>query len=173
MNNESKLSVALFLLGEVTSTADLCEYCELTEIEIRDSLEKLKENYIKIGLQVLEDKEGIQLVTMPELDFITKKIRQKELSDDLSPAALQVMTIVAYMPGCTRSDISYVRGAQSGASIRNLIMRGLIYKKDEKCFVTNEALTHLSVSRVEDLPEFNRLNSEFNAKLTESLQFES
>ena len=91
----------------------------------------------------------------------------------MSPAALQVMTIVAYMPGSTRSDISYVRGAQSGASIRNLIMRGLVYKKDERCFVTNEALMHLSVSKAEDLPDFEKLNAEFKNKLAESLQFES
>ena len=173
MTHEAKLSAALFLLSEVTSISDLAMYTDLSSEEVIAALKKLKDIYIGLGLQILEDKEGIQLVTMPALDMIAKSIRQKELSGDLSPAALQVMTIVAYMPGSTRSDISYVRGAQSGASIRNLIMRGLVYKKDERCFVTNEALMHLSVSRAEDLPDFEKLNAEFKNKLAESLQFES
>ena len=120
----------------------------------------------------MNTKDGVQLLTISGIEKVLEKIKEKELSGDLTPSQLQVMTVIAYMPGCTRSDISYIRGAQSGSSIRNLTMRGLVYRKEEQCFVTNDALTYLGVDRPEDLPEFVRLNADFKAKLAESLSFE-
>lgn len=171
---EQLLGGALYILGESTTIADLSFYTDIDEENIILTLnsETFNNHLSALGLKVLQSNDGVQLVTIEQISQIIAKIQHKELDGDLTPAQLQVMTVIAYMPGATRSDISYIRGAQSSASIRNLIMRGLIYRKAENCYVTNEALTYLGVDKVEDLPEFSKLNRDFQDKLKESLQYE-
>ncbi len=172
MNIEQKIFATLFVLGDVASIADIAKYTDLSKEDIESSLLSIKDKISLLGLETVRSTEGIQLMTVKDAKDIIEKIRREELSSDLSPAALQVMTVIAYMPGASRSDISYVRGAQSSASVRNLIMRGLVYRRDEACYITNEALSHLGVSTNQDLPEYDRLHTEFINKLSESLKHE-
>lgn len=172
MNIEQKIFATLFVLGDVAGLTDIAKYTDIGIQDIEDALDKMKSKLLDLGVEVVRSTEGIQLMTVKDTKNIVEKIHKEELSGDLSPAALQVMTVIAYMPGATRSDISYIRGAQSSASVRNLIMRGLVYRRDEACYITNEALSHLGVSANHDLLEYERLNSEFSDKLAESLKYE-
>lgn len=172
MTTEQKIFVTMFVLGDTVTYKDISDYTELTVQDIKLSLEKIKKYIEPIGISISEAADGIQLTTIKEARGIILNIKKQEIDGDLSPSSLQVMTVIAYLPGCSRSDISYIRGSQSSTSIRNLITRGLIYKKGEQCWITNEALTHLGVTNNLDLPEFKRLNEEFNNKLQESLKYE-
>ena len=172
MHREQSVFVAMFVSGDSITMSELIEYTQLEKTEIEESLGEIKPMLKSLGLDIVESQEGIQIMTVSEAKEIINRIRKKELEGELSPATLQVMTIIAYMPGCTRSDVSYIRGAQSTSSIRNLISRGLIMRKEEKCYITNEALSHLAVNSNEDLPEYKRLHKEFADKLSESLKYE-
>lgn len=172
MTPEQKIFVAMFVLGDTVNYKEISDYTKLSIENIKDSLEKIKTLSIPLGIDIMYGSEGIQLTTINDAKEIVMMIKKKEVDGDLTPAALQVMTVVGYMPGCTRSDISYIRGSQSGASIRNLITRGLVYRKGEECWITNESLSHLGVAHNSELPEYERLNREFTEKLKESLSYE-
>ncbi len=180
MTTEQKIFVTMFILGDSATYKEISDYTKLTIDNIKSSLEKIKILAAPLGIDIIginekEDKtsgEGVHLMTVMDAKEIVTAIKKKEVDGDLTPAALQVMTVIGYMPGCTRSDVSYIRGAQSSASIRNLITRGLVYRKGEECWITNEALSHLGVSHNSELPEYERLNREFTEKLKESLSYE-
>ena len=172
MTSEQKIFITMFVLGDTVTYKEISDYTELTIQDIKLSLTKLKKYIEPLGIDINEATDGIVLTTIKEAKDIIINIKKKEIDGDLSPASLQVMTVIAYLPGCSRSDISYIRGSQSSTSIRNLITRGLIYKKGEQCWITNEALAHLGVTNNLDLPEFKRLNEEFSNKLQESLKYE-
>lgn len=172
----SKICAALFLSGESVSLAKLSELIQNQEAPtalLLDDILKINQDLKLFGLQIINSEDSLQMTTIDGVSDILKKMKLDEVSGDLTPAALQVMTIVTYLPGCNRSDISYIRGAQSAASVRNLLTRGLIFKKEEKYYPTTEALQHLGVTKIEELPEYIKLNSEFKEKLEESLKDEN
>ena len=171
-STKAKICAALFLLGEGVSVKKLLELINENVIINAEAIQELNTELSKFGLQIINSNEQIQITTTSEVSEVVKAIKLDEVSNDLTPAALQVMTIITYLDGPSKSDISYIRGAQSGASIRNLSTRGLIYKKEEKLYPTTEALQHLGVKGVEDLPEYAKLNAEFNEKLGSALQDE-
>lgn len=172
LTKEQAVFIAMFVSGDSVTMSELIEYTQLEKLEIEEALEKIKTMLGGLGLDIVKSQEGVQIMTMSAGEEVINRIKKKELEGDLSPSALQVVTVIAYMPGCSRSDVSYIRGAQSSLSIRNLISRGLIMRKEEKCYITNEALSHLGVSNNEELPEYERLHKEFANKLSESLKYE-
>lgn len=172
LTKEQAVFISMFILGDSVTINELIEYTQLERADIEGALEKVKPILKDLGLDIVKSQEGLQLMTINIGEEILHRIKKKELDGDLSAAALQVMTIIAYMPGCSRSDVSYIRGAQSSSSIRNLISRGLVMRKDESCYITNEALSHLGVTSNDELPEYGRLHQEFTNKLTESLKYE-
>ena len=172
LSNEQSVFIAMFISGDSITMSELLDYTQLEQVDIEETLKKIKPTLKDLGLDIVRSQEGLQLMTVNIGEDVLNRIKKKELDGDLSAAALQVMTVIAYMPGCSRSDVSYIRGAQSSSSIRNLISRGLVMRKDESCYITNEALSHLDVSRNEELPEYERLHKEFTDKLRESLKYE-
>ena len=48
-----------------------------------------------------------------------EKLVKSELRDELSPASVEVLSIVAYKNGATRTEIETVRGVNSSYAIRN------------------------------------------------------
>ncbi len=172
LTREQSVFIAMFILGDSATINELIEYTQLEQVDIEKTLEKIKPALKDLGLDIVRSQEGLQLMTINIGEDVLNRIKKKEIDGDLSAAALQVITIIAYMPGCSRSDVSYIRGAQSSSSIRNLISRGLVMRKDECCYITNEALSHLGVTSNDELPEYGRLHQEFTNKLTESLKYE-
>ncbi len=68
--------------------------------------------------------------------------------------------------GATRGEIDWVRGVNSSAALRTLLMRGLIEGREDerdkrriRYSITTEALAHLGLSRIEDLPRYAELST--------------
>lgn len=122
------------------------------------------------GVAVLETDSEIELRTSPDAAPIVKKLRESELSRDLGKASLETLAVIAYQSGATRSEIDWVRGVNSSASLRMLLMRGLIEgREDEKdkrrirYMLTTEALAHLGITRTDELPRAEELRAQNTA----------
>lgn len=111
--------------------------------------------------------DGLSIVTKPEQTELITTWTKQELEGELTPAALQVLTLVAYLGYPTREQISYIRGVQSSQSIRTLAVRGLITRIGEICSLTAESLKQLGVTKVEELPEYEKMHKELLEKLQE------
>lgn len=161
-NKLAELEALLFYLGEPVSKKKIAG---ILNVKI-DNLEELLSEYSNIlnddekrGLDLMIKNEDVQLITKSDLSFISEKIIKEEVKEELTPAILEVLTIVAYLGPITRPDIDFIRGVNSSYSLRNLILRGLIERERSgntyNYKVTMDFLKHLGIKEIEDLPQFN------------------
>lgn len=161
-----RICAVLYLSGESITLQKVAELVEGNFEEVKALLPSLKEKLEQLGLTLIVTDKDIVIVTKSELAPLVESFRKDELKGDLTPATLQVLTLVAYLGSVTREQISYIRGVQSAQSIRTLLVRGLILKSGELCSLSVEALQMLGVSKKEELPDYERISSEFLKRLS-------
>jgi segregation and condensation protein B len=134
------------------------------------------------GLMLLQNGDTVQLVTKPSLKVIGEKLVKEEFREELTPAGLETLSLIAYLGPITRPRIDYIRGVNSSFIVRNLLMRGLIERTQsaEKGHLFEyrtsvDFLKHMGVSGIRELPEYERYHAmltEFEAQRTESARIE-
>lgn len=162
-----KIVTILFLSGDPISLPILATLIGVPEEEIRNYLSEVKIKLESIGLTLLISADGVSIVTQSVYAPFVEAFWKEELQGELTPATLQVLTLVAYLGAPTREQISYIRGVQSSQSIRTLTVRGLITRTGEVCSLTGDALKQLGITKVEELPEYDTIHADLLAKFTE------
>ena len=167
MNPEEEISkiaeieALLFQYGEPTSIKKISNILDIKrescETLINQYESELNENE-KRGLTILRKGDKVQLVTKPVLKRISLKIAKKEFAEELTPAALEVLTIIAYLGPILKTTIDFTRGVNSNYILRNLLIRGLIEREQAghtyNYQVTFDFLKHLGIGSIEKLPDF-------------------
>ncbi|MFI5260326.1 MAG: SMC-Scp complex subunit ScpB [Candidatus Paceibacteria bacterium] len=160
------LHALLFASGEPIEKKQAAKLLKITGEELVIVEKALTESLKGSGVMLVETETDLELRTIPEASEIVKQLRENELARDLGKGSLETLAVIAYQTGATRSDIDWVRGVNSSASIRTLLMRGLIEgKEDEKdkrrirYVLTTEALAHLGISQSLDLPRAAELRA--------------
>ncbi len=163
----------LFISGEPLSIKKLSEICEVDEQTIERSLEELSKQMEERGLRLLKKDEMASLVTAPEATAYIEKYIKEEVMGDLTKAALETMTVIAYKHPISRPEIDYIRGVNSAFTLRNLIMRGLVErvsdKKSGRMYFyrpTIEFMKFMGLARFEDLPHFTEFRRELDTGVT-------
>ncbi|MDX1762731.1 MAG: SMC-Scp complex subunit ScpB [bacterium] len=125
------------------------------------------------ALQVVEMAGGYRLVTRKELGpWIRKLSRPKKVR--LSPAALEVLAIIAYKQPVTTPEVEAIRGVNSSGVIKTLLERALIKVAGRMDAVgnpimyatTREFLEYFGLRSLKDLPtlkEFQEILEEHEA----------
>ena len=160
-----KVITILFLSGDVVSTKKLADFLGIKNEEVLENVPYVKSKLEEIGLTLLVSNEGLSIVTKPEQSQIIESWRKEEFKGELTPAALQVLSLIAYLGYPTREQISYIRGVQSFQSIRVLAVRGLINRVGEICSLTAESLKQLGITKVEELSEYENMHKNLLDKL--------
>jgi segregation and condensation protein B len=113
------------------------------------------------GLQLVSDREKVQLATKPEWNTILESFVKEELTEDLSPASLETLSIVAYLGPISRPRLEYLRGVNSSVILRSLMIRGLVERFQDPEHpsgflyrLTFDAMKHLGIQQKEDLADF-------------------
>ncbi len=181
MNLEQKLAeleALLFIHGEPLTHKKAEKILELTKEDL-DSLVAELENRMSAegrGLTLVRDEEKIQFATKPRFAKLIEGFVKEELSEDLTPATLEVLSIIAYLSPVSRSEIDYRRGVNSSFTLHNLLLRGLVERFPDPARPpsllyrpTFEFFRHLGVKGKEELPDFEK----FRASLAISESVES
>ena len=117
----------LFIAERPLATAELAELGGVPRPQAEAALAELGEELDERGrglrLQHLDDEW--QLATAPEVGARLAAYAEREEAR-LTPAALEVLAIVAYRQPCTRGDIDRVRGVDSDYVLRSLLHRRLV-----------------------------------------------
>lgn len=173
INLVAKIEAFLFARGEAIQISALSEILGVSEMEIESALRELEKNYAGEGRGLVllrSPQEGVALGTKPIFGEDLKKIFSGELRQELTPAALEALAIIAYRGPISRPEIDAIRGVNSIFMIRNLMIRGLVGRApDEKrpnlwrYEVTLDCLKMLGISRKEDLPDFMELSRAFGS----------
>ena len=160
-----KVITLLYLSGDPLPLQKMADFLQIPKEEIIENAPFIEAKLQELGLSLLIANDGISIVTRGDLAPFVESWRKEELEGDLTPALLQVLTLVAYMGYPTREQISYIRGVQSSQSIRALTVRGLITRVGEICSLTSASLKQLGITKVEELPEYEKLHKELLEKL--------
>lgn len=160
------LHALLFASGEPLSKKRLEALLGIKSAELKLALAALDTSLQNSGTTLVQTESEVELRTAPEAALIVKKLRESELSRDLGKASLETLAVIAYKTGTTRGEIDWVRGVNSSASLRTLLMRGLIEGREDerdkrrvRYSITTEALAHLGARNVEELPRFAELRA--------------
>jgi segregation and condensation protein B len=183
MNLEQKIEAILFFKGEPISRKKLSEFLGVGQIEVNESLEKLKENLKERGIVLQEKENDVTLGTALELSDLIEKLQKEELNKELSKASLETLSIILYKNGVNRSLIDYIRGVNSSFTLRALSIRGLIEKsidpEDNRRYIykpTFELLSFMGVKSVQELPDYDSVNASIEStaqNLAEELKDEN
>ncbi len=128
---KSIIESILFSTGEPISIEKLAKLLEKNKEEIRSVVDELEKDYEDKdgGLRIIRKNENIQLVSSSKNSPYVEKLIRDELQEDLTPASLETLSIIAYKGPITRAEIEEIRGVNSTFILRNLLIRGLTERK--------------------------------------------
>ncbi|MEP7162960.1 MAG: SMC-Scp complex subunit ScpB [Candidatus Moraniibacteriota bacterium] len=166
----SQIEAILFVSGEPLSLARLSKILELPRKEVETALTGLKEhlsNDSDSGLFLIQNADSVELATKGEHAHLIEALTKSTLQENLSRAALEVLSIIAYRAPVTRSHIESIRGVNCSFTLRNLLLRGLVERsgnpEDAREYVYAPSflfLERLGVGSVKALPDFESLSQD-------------
>ncbi len=135
--------------------------------EVVSALEELAGDYANRGFTLIRHEDKWQLGSSPENSRYVEDLVKNEFTEELSRAALETLSIIAYKGPLTRAEVEYIRGVNSSFTLRNLLMRGLVERidnpKDARSYLYSvgaEFLKYLGVTRIQELPHFTEFEKE-------------
>ena len=177
-NLKQILESLLFVAGEPIKITRLAKICGLPKNTVQQALGELAEDLKKDrGLRLIELSDTYQLVTSPDNQEYVKELVSGEISGEISKASLEVLSVVAYRGPVTRAAIEVLRGVNSTYSLRNLLLRGLVTRRETEDVrgylyeISIDFLKELGKSRVQELPNWAELSA--NEKVSELFSQES
>ncbi len=143
------IEAILFASGRVVKIVELMSALEMSQDDIINIIENMKLDYSNRGIEIIKVDDGYQMVTKSEyyeyIYPIFDKRSKPNLSnaaletlsiiaynpkitraDNLSNAALETLSIIAYNPKITRAEIEAIRGVNSDGTIYKLLDFSLI-----------------------------------------------
>lgn len=160
MTLDQTLEALLFAAAKSFSVKQLAELTNEPSKDVEAALDRLAVRLETGGIMLQKNGKDVELVTRPEAAEVVKLVVNAEAQGELTRAALETLTILAYRGPLTRPELEQIRGIHSAIIIRNLLLRGLVEQKDDDRLglpmysVTFDFLNHLGLSSVEDLPEY-------------------
>jgi segregation and condensation protein B len=123
------LEAMLFLGGAPLTVERACEVLRgLTPAQLTQAIDSLNRSYRQQNRPYLIEcqEKGYTLVLRPRFRPVVERLYGSMREARLSPAAVDVLSLVAYRQPATKQEIDSLRGAESGALLRQLVRRGLL-----------------------------------------------
>jgi segregation and condensation protein B len=113
------------------------------------------------GLQIVRGENEVTLATKPAHQALLETLAKEDLKEELTPASLETLSLIAYFGPLSRPQIDFIRGVNSTFIVRNLLVRGLVDRKPGRgnayvYTVSIDFLKYMGVGSVEELPEYRR-----------------
>lgn len=125
---KAHLEAVLFAHAEPLSAGRLAEILETEETLVERLLLSLRDDCegAERGIQLIRLESGWQFVTKSASGELVKKALDHRRNTPLTPAALEVLAIIAYNQPVSRSFIEQVRGVDSSSTVASLVEKELI-----------------------------------------------
>ena len=171
---KNAIEAILFASGRIVEIKELVLALEISETEIIDTIEEMKNDYENRGIEIVKVNDGYQLVSKKEYYENICSVLDKRSKPALSNAALEVLSIIAYNPKVTRAEIENIRGVNSDACIYKLNEYNLIEEAGKldapgrpmTYKVSNEFFRMFGYSSLDELPELPRYKVDENNQIT-------
>ncbi len=162
------LEALLFIYGEPIDVKKAAKMLDVSVDDVKKAAADLSKELAaeNRGLALLENDGCLQITTKAAFGGLLQTILKAELNEALSPASLETLSIITYAGPVSRAEVDYIRGVNSSFTVRALLLRGLIERDSDPQRINAyryrpsvELLHHLGVTRVEELPEFERFRT--------------
>lgn len=158
-----ELEALLFIHGEPISFKKVESVLGIGADELTALVAEMKKSLEdgERGLQLVAGNNMLQLATKPEFNVILENFVREELSEDLTPASLEALSIIAYLGPISRAKLEHLRGVNSLVILRSLMIRGLIERISDPENASGYAyqptfdlMKQLGLQGKEDLPDY-------------------
>ena len=172
---KSIIEAILFAAGRPVTKNELILALEIPAEDIDSIIKSMQEGYKKEdrGIELISIENSYQLCTKKELYEYIYPILDKRSKPNLSNAALETLSIIAYNPKITRAEIEAIRGVSADACVYKLLEYGLIEEsgkldlpgKPMSYKTTGDFLRMFGYNSLEDLPELPRYKLDENKQI--------
>lgn len=169
------IEAILFSAGRVVETKELMAILELTSEDIDTILQNMKSEFNQQGrgIEIIKVNNGYQLCSKKEYYDYIYPIFDNRAKPNLSTAALETLSIIAYNPKITRAEIEQIRGVNSDGTIYKLLEYNLIEEvgkldapgRPTIYATTQEFLKMFGISNLDELPELPKYKIDENEQI--------
>jgi len=158
---DAQLESILFVASGPTPPHRLCKALDISPADLANVVARLSSRCQGSGLSVQQDAAGIQLTTAAECAPVVEEfLGIEEMRAKVTPAALEVLAVIAFLQPATRPRIDEIRGVGSESSLKTLLSLGLVNEigrletpgRPILYGTTPEFLQYLGISSLEELP---------------------
>ncbi len=172
---KSIIEAILFAAGRPVSKKELVLSLEIAEEDIDNIIASMQEEYQgqTRGIEIIKIEQSYQLCTKRDLHDFIYPVLDKRNKPNLSNAALETLSIIAYNPKITRAEIEAIRGVSADACVYKLLEYGLIKEagkidlpgKPMSYQTTGDFLRMFGYASLEELPELPRYKMDENQQI--------
>ena len=172
---EAIIEAMLFSTGSIVTVKDIMNAIELGSEDIEKIVQKMKIKYDSenSGIELIKVEDGYQLCTKKEYYEYIYPLFDNRTKPAISNAALETLSIIAYNPRITRSEIEAIRGVNSDGTIYKLLEYDLIEDAGKldvpgrpmSYRVTKNFLKMFGISNLDELPELPRYKLDENEQI--------
>lgn len=169
------IEAILFACGREVEIKELMSALEMGSQEILTIIDNMQQEYVKEerGIEIIKINESVQLTTKKEYYEYIYPIFDKRNKPNLSNAALETLSIIAYNPKITKAEIESIRGVNSDGTMYKLLEYNLIENvgkadipgRPSMYSVTNEFLKMFGITSLDELPELPRYKLDSNRQI--------
>lgn len=172
---KSIIEAILFSAGRTVETKELMAVLELSNEDIDTILQNMRVEFEEQnrGIEIIKVDNGYQLCSKKEYYDYIYPLFDNRAKPNLSAAALETLSIIAYNPKITRAEIEAIRGVSADACVYKLLEYGLIEEagkidlpgKPMSYKTTGDFLRMFGYNSLEDLPELPRYKLDENKQI--------
>lgn len=169
------IEAILFACGREVKVNELMSALELGSEDVINIVESLKADYERDnrGIEIIKVNDGFQLTTKRAYYEYIYPIFDKRSKPNLSTAAMETLSIIAYNPKITRAEIEAIRGVSSDGTIYKLLEYNLIESlgksdapgRPTMYAVTSEFFRMFGFSSLDELPELPKYKLDENQQI--------
>ena len=172
---KAKIEAILFAAGREVTKNEIMLALEISSDEIDEIISVMQNDYKSEdrGIELIKVDDSYQLCTKKDMYEYVYSVLDNRNKPNLSTAALETLSIIAYNPKITRAEIEAIRGVSADACVYKLLEYGLITEagkvdlpgKPMSYKTTDEFLKMFGYSSLNDLPELPRYKLDENKQI--------
>lgn len=165
MNLKQTIEALLFVSDRPLTKKELIKLTNCKVNEIEKAIDQLKQDCQNNnrGIIFLIDEEKVQITTSPDVSKIIKKFLDFEIKDELTPAAIETLSVISYRSPIIKEELDNIRGVNCSIILRNLLVKGLIEEKSEggkKIYnLSFDFIRWLGIKDQKELPAYEKFHN--------------
>lgn len=169
------IEAMLFACGRPVEIKEFMANLELSQEDVENILQNMRLEFESNnrGIEIIKIDNSYQLCTKKEYYEYIYPLLDNRAKPNLSNAAMETLSIIAYNPKITRAEIENIRGVNSDGTIYKLLEYNLIEEagrldlpgKPATYKTTQEFLRLFGISSLEELPELPKYKIDENEQI--------